>query len=121
MTLKTKYFMLIAVTVVAASTGVYTISLESVDADDINKCIGKTEVWEPGPTDGFTPTETPFYENQDANELSSYVEIKPTIEIPEDAVILSSKQLDRTLDELRQSDLPTVMSTIDYETGVIVI
>ena len=60
-------------------------------------------------------------ENQDANELSSYVDIKPSIVIPENAVILSSKELDRTLDELRQSGLPIVMSAIDYDVGVIAI
>lgn len=113
--------MLLAVTVAAIGGTVFTTSSVTVDADDINKGIGKTEVWEPGPTDGFTPTEMPFRENQDANELPSYANAKASIAIPENAAILSSKELDRTLDELRQSGLPTVMSAIDYKRGLLVI
>ena len=75
----------------------------------------------PEPTDGFTLTEMPFHENQNANELPSYVDAKSSLIISENAVILSSKELDRTLDELRQSGLPIVMSAIDYGTGVIAI
>ncbi|QMU53589.1 MAG: hypothetical protein GKS07_00870 [Nitrosopumilus sp.] len=116
-----KYLSLFAVMAVVISGGMYVTSFENADADDINKGIGKTEIWEPGPTDGFTPTEMPYFENQNANELKSYVEKKSTIAIPENALILSSKELDRTLDELRQSDLPIVMSAIDYDTGVIAI
>lgn len=119
MTKKTTYLILLAIAAVATSGVIFATS--AMSADDVNKGIGETEIWEPGPEDGFTPTEMPFYENQDANELSSYVDAKSSIVIPENAVILSSKELDRTLGELRQSGLPTVMSAIDYETGVIVI
>ena len=73
------------------------------------------------PIDGFAPTKMPFHENQNANELPSYVDVKSSVVIPENAVILSSKELDRTLDQLRQSGLPIVMSAIDYDTGVIAI
>lgn len=117
----TKYLSLLAVLAVAISGVAYTTSFENVDADDVNKGIGTTEVWEPGPTDGFTPTEMPMFENQNANELPSYVEVKSTMIIAEDATILSGKELDRTLDNLRQKDLPIVMSAIDYDTGVIAI
>lgn len=117
----TKYLSLLVVLAVAIGAGTFAITINTVDADDTNQGIGKTEIWEPGPTDGFTPTEMPDHEYQNANELPPYVEAKSTMVISENAVILSSNELDRTLDKLLQSGLPIVMSAIDYDTGVIAI
>lgn len=64
---------------------------------------------------------TKDYENQDATELSSYRDIRSSIQIDKNATILTAKELDKTLAELRQSGLPIVMSAIDYEKGVIAI
>lgn len=122
--MKTRLLIIFGIVLAVVISGaVYATNFENADADDINKGIGKTEIWEPGPTDGFTPTEIPIHANQDANELPSYVDAKSfgSIVIPANAVKLSSNELDRTLEELRNSGLPTVMSAIDYETGVIAI
>lgn len=76
------------------------------------------------PINGFTPTEVPLHENQEANELKSYRDAKSsgTISIPTaKSPHLSDKDLDELLDKLRRSGLPIAMSAIDYGVGVIVI
>ncbi len=109
MTNKSTYLMLLAIATVATSGTIFATSSMSADADDINKGIGETEVWEPGPEDG------PNVSNDrqgDANLYSEYKEIaKPTAQLSD----LSNQELRNSLSKFEQSGLPISTQLIDYD------
>lgn len=113
-TKKTKFLMMFVVTAIAATSGVYTIGFVEADADDINKGIGTTEVWEPGPDDGITfDRERPF----DANKRAEYRDLEKS----QTRYEISDSKLLVDLEKIRNSNIPIVASAIDYEIGLIVI
>ena len=127
--MKSRILILLGIILTVAIGGTaYTTNFENADADDINKGIGITDVWEPGPTDGFTPTEIPLQKYQDANERSSYADAlsNGSIVIASVSPELSDKQLDDVMDKLLYSEfdrfiLPIASIAIDYETGTLVL
>jgi len=110
----TKYLSLLAVMAVVIGGGVYATSFENANADDKNKGIGTTEIWEPGPEDGITfESPRPF----DANKRSEYRNLEKSSEKYD----LSDAELLVNLEKVRESGLPIVYAAIDYNRGVIVI
>ncbi|MCE2507021.1 MAG: hypothetical protein J4F36_11280 [Nitrosopumilaceae archaeon] len=82
----------------------------------------------PGPETGFTPTEIPDREYQDAQERTDYAEAlaKGTIDSTISSPKLSDKELDAMMNkliysELDRSILPIASIAIDYEAGRLVL
>lgn len=109
--------MFLAIAAVTTGGVLLATNVTTVDADDINRGIGTTEVWEPGPEDGDTDTTPirPF----DANKRSEYRELeKPAMTSfapPSDTELLDK------LERIRDSNLSIGYSAIDYENGLVVI
>ena len=116
MTNKSTYLMLLAIAAVATSGTIFATSSMSADADDVNKGIGETEVWEPGPetTQGNDELkDRPF----DANKRAVYRGMEKSLVQSN----ISDSVLLENLEKIRSSDIPLVASAIDYEKGAIVI
>lgn len=112
----TKYLSMLAVLAVAFGGIIYTTNFDNVDADSINKGIGTTDVWEPGPTDGFTPTDAPQRTN-DARLSNEYDRNNP--------VLTKNTVTDAELKEkflaLRQAKIGITSMSIDYDIGQLVL
>ncbi len=119
----TKYLSLLVVLAVAIGAGTFALTTNTVDADDTNKGIGTTEIWEPGPTDGFTPTEKPdrMYAVAETNSYKSIkdsgnLDIRNEIEYQ-----LTDEQFDIAIEKIQDGELPVVYSAVDYNGGYLVI
>ena len=127
--MKTRLLIITGIIIAVAISGaLYATSFDNADADDIHKGIGKTEIWEPGPTDGFTPTEIPAHQYQEAQERPSYTEAlsSGSIVLASESPKLSDKQLDNVMDELLHSELdrfilPIASIAIDYDRDILVL
>lgn len=119
MTTKTKYmFVLMALAIAGGAIFAIDPLAMTADADDKNKGIGETEIWEPGPTDGSADGYVPdrLY---DARDVSAY-----DAQFDADAGERNSFSKDLLLekfDMIRGSDVPLTAVAIDYEIGQLVL
>jgi len=114
--MKTRLLIILGIVLAVVISGaVYATNFENVDADNINKGMEKTEVWEPGPTDGG-----PIYIPEklyDANENSKYA----TMEKSSVRYDVTNDQLKENFELMRNSKLGIITLAIDYDRNMLVI
>jgi len=114
--MKTRLLIILGIVLAVVISGaVYATNFENVDADNINKGMEKTEVWEPGPIDGG-----PVYIPEklyDANENSKYA----TIEKSSVRYDVTNDQLKENFELMRNSKLGITTLAIDYDRNMLVI
>jgi hypothetical protein len=112
MKMKTRLLIIPIIAVMVVGGAIYA-SFENVDAGNINKGIGKTDVWEPGPEDGPVSIPEKMY---DARLVTEYRNSNPITHKNN----VTNDQLKEKLELVRNARIGIVSSGIDYDIGQLV-